>query len=154
MTATTQAKLPPLKNAVLEILDVLESFSALLKTETAALKSREFNIVDRLQPEKRLIARQYQDLVLGLGARREEMGGLEMPLREKLIRKRTDFTLLLSDNMRTLENVRHSTQRLVDKILDTARATVTDEQQTNYSSQGNKQSYKTSMLSHSIDQKL
>jgi hypothetical protein len=154
MTATTQNKLPPLKNAVLEVLEVLESFSLLLKTETAALKKRDFDVVDKLQPEKRLIARQYQDLVVGLGARREEMGKLEMSLREKLIRKRTDFTLLLSDNMRTLENVRHSTQRLVDKILDAARSSVTDEQQTNYSSKGNKQSYKTSMLSLSVDQKL
>lgn len=144
----------PIRNAVTDILKVLENFSALLNDETAALKRSDFATVDSLQENKRTIARTYHDMVTALGARAEELQSLDMPMREKLIRARTTFTLILNDNMRVLELVKRSTQRLSERILDIARLSVVDSNQTSYGMKGNVQSYKSSTLSTQLDRSL
>lgn len=156
-TATLKAETKqatPIRNAVTDILKVLENFSALLNDETAALKRSDFATVDSLQENKRTIARTYHDMVTSLGARAEELQSLDMPLREKLIRTRTTFTLILNDNMRVLELVKRSTQRLSERILDIARLSVVDSNQTSYGVKGNVQSYKSSTLSTQLDRSL
>lgn len=155
MTTMTK-KLPknPLRQDIMEILGTLEEFSAVLKKETAALRKLDFKTVDTLQDGKRDVAKRYQGMVNALVARSEEMAALEKPLRERLVKARTGFTLLLGENMRALEAVKDSSQRLVNKILDAARQAVTDENQTNYSARGKAQAYKTSTLSFSIDTTL
>ena len=77
-----------------------------------------------------------------------------MPLREKLVRARTAFIVILNDNMRALETMKESTQRLATRILDIARQSVTEEKHANYSQKGQMQAYKTSSLSLTMDQKL
>lgn len=156
-TATLKAdtkQATPIRNAVTDILKVLENFSALLNDETAALKRSDFATVDSLQENKRMIARTYHDMVTALGARAEELQSLDMPMREKLIRTRTTFTLILNDNMRVLELVKRSTQRLSERILDIARLSVVDNNQTSYGMKGNVQSYKSSTLSTQLDRSL
>ncbi len=67
---------------------------------------------------------------------------------------RTDFTRLLQENLTVLENVKKSTQRLVDKILDVARQSVTDERHHAYAASGKAQAARSSSLSLSIDKSL
>ena len=152
-TATTAAK-RPLSSDVRDILDLIEKFGALLLRETAALKSADFNAVDLLQPSKRLMALQYQNLVAELAGRKAEMAALDIQARERLVSARTQFTLILNDNLKALEYAKESTRRLVGRILDAARKTVVDEKQTNYSAKGQAQAYKTSTMSLSVDRKL
>ena len=152
-TATTAAK-RPLISDVRDIMDLIEKFGALLLRETAALKKADFNAVDLLQPSKRLMALQYQNLGTELAARKAEMATLDLQARERLVAARTQFTLILNDNLKALEYAKESTRRLVGKILDAARKTVVDEKQTNYSAQGKAQAYKTSTMSLSVDHKL
>lgn len=144
----------PIRNAVSNILDVLATFTALLNDETAALKRSDFETVDRLQPEKRMIARLYADQVTSLSERAAEVQKIEAPLQEKLIRARKIFTDTLTDNMKVLELVKLSTQRLTNRILDIARLSVVDTKQTSYGMQGHVQSYKTASLSSMVDQSL
>jgi hypothetical protein len=107
-----------------------------------------------LQQGKRDIARKYQELVTALSTRQTEMATLDQPLREKLIKARTAFTLILQENMVTLEAVKKSTQRLVNRILDVARDTVTEETHHKYAANGKMQSATSSSLSLSLDQKF
>jgi hypothetical protein len=144
----------PLAVDVMEVMQLIEDFGALLLRETAALKKADFSVVDTLQPAKRTLALQYQNMVTSLAARKAEMATLDVAARERLVKARTQFTLILNDNLRALEAAKDSTRRLVSKILDAARKTVVDEKQTNYSAKGHTQAYKTSTLSLSVDQKL
>jgi tRNA A37 threonylcarbamoyltransferase TsaD len=143
-----------LQSQVHEVLDVLGHFSTLLTNETDALKKSDFQTVDTLQQNKRDIARKYQELVSALSTRQTEMATLDQPLREKLIKARTAFTLILQENMVTLEAVKKSTQRLVNRILDVARDTVTEETHHKYAANGKMQSATSSSLSLSLDQKF
>ncbi len=155
---TSQLTRPPsgasLKADVLEVLKVLETFSALLEKETEALKKANFKVVDTLQADKKSLAKQYHNLVTTLSARKADINTLDLTLRERLIKARTNFTITLNDNMRALEATKDSAKRLVDRILDAARSTVIDENQTTYSAKGKTGSYKSALNSLSFDQKL
>jgi hypothetical protein len=144
----------PLASDISDVMDLIDKFGALLMRETAALRNADFNAVDLLQPSKRTMAMQYQTMVTNLGNRKAEMAGLDVGSRENFVRARTQFTLILNDNLKALETAKDSTRRLVTKILDAARNTVVNEKQTNYSAQGKAQAYKTSTMSLSIDHKL
>ncbi len=152
-TKTPSAK-RSLVSEVTDVMQLIEDFSTLLIRETAALKKSDFNVVDTLQPSKRRLALEYQNMVTALSNRKAEMASLDVAAREKLVKARTQFTLILNDNLVALESAKESTRRLVGKILDAARKSVVDEKQTNYSAKGQAQAYKTSTLSLSVDQKL
>lgn len=151
MTTTSHNSL---RVQVQSVLDILDSFGKLLTDETSALKKSDFKSVDRLQENKRRLAREYQASIEALAARKEEMTKLDVGLREQLVKRRTGFTIILDENLRALEATKDSAARLVNKILDAARRAVTDKRQTNYSAKGQAQACKTSTLSLSVDQKL
>ncbi len=154
MTTQTATHTLPLRTEVLNILTVLENFSKLLMDETLALKKADFQTMDHLQPQKREIAKAYQVMVTSLSQRQSEMSGLEGELRERLIMTRMRFTHILQDNMLALETMKRSTQRLVNRILDVARDSVTEDTHHKYSASGKMQSVKSSSLSLNLDQKL
>jgi hypothetical protein len=156
--STTITKAPAAKRSLVsevsDVMQLIEDFGSLLLRETAALKKSDFNVVDTLQPAKRKLALEYQNTVTALASRKAEMATLDFAARERLVKARTQFTLILNDNLVALEAAKESTRRLVSKILDAARRSVVDEKQTNYSAKGQTQAYKTSTLSLSVDQKL
>jgi hypothetical protein len=144
----------PLQAEVFAVTRLIEDFGALLVQETAALKKADFKSVDKLQPAKRSFAREYQAAAVRLNARKSEINVLGASEQEKLIAARTAFTVILGDNLRALEAAKDSTRRLIGRILDVARRSVVDGRQTNYSSGGRTQAYKSSTLSLAVDQKL
>lgn len=143
-----------LQKDVLETLSLLESFNALLTEETTALKKQDFKKVDTLQVGKKALAQQYHAMVLNLASHKDEMAGLDIQLRERLVRTRTVFTETLNSNMRTLEAVKDSSQRLTEKILEAARRSVVDNNQTHYSAKAQPQACKTSSMSLSVDKQF
>jgi hypothetical protein len=153
-TAITKDIRTPLAHEMADIMRLIEQFGELLCRETEALKKADFKAVDALQQPKRSMAEKYQSHVTALAARGEEMKALDLTARERFIQARTRFTLILNDNLKALELAKDSTRRLVGRILDTARKSVVDEKQTNYSARGQTQACKTSTLSLSLDQKL
>lgn len=155
MTTTTLTKhKKQLRDLVLETMATIDTFAALLDHETQALKKSDFKAVDHLQTDKRNLAREYQAQVALLGERKDEMMSLDLPLREKLLKTRTKFTVTLTENTQALETMKNSAQRLIDRILEAARLSVADTTQTSYSGKGQVQSYKTSTLALSFDHKL
>lgn len=149
-----ESNLSALRGEVMDVLAVLNDFSALLTAETAALKKSDFKVVDGLQNDKRALAKRYHEMIVQLSARPDALTHVEEGLRDRLLRARTDFTRLLQENLTVLENVKKSTQRLVDRILDVARQTVTDDRHHAYAATGKTQAARSSSLSLTIDQSL
>jgi hypothetical protein len=143
-----------LKTQVQEILAVMLAFSNLLNKETAALKKADFKAVDALQADKKLFAKQYEAKITALAANRAELASLELPLREKLIKERLRFNVVLDENMRALDIAQNSTKRLINRILEAARHAVVDEKQTNYSKAGKAVAYKSASMSINLDRSL
>jgi hypothetical protein len=155
--ATVMTKEPAktgLKNEVQALMALIDSFCALLERETDALKQADFKGVDALQAEKKTLASTYNNQVIALSARKAEMETLDLSFREKFIKARTRFTLVLNDNLRALDAARSSAKRLVDRILDTAQKTVVEQNQTHYSAKGHTASWKTATMSLSVDTQL
>jgi hypothetical protein len=142
------------KTQVQEILAVMLAFSNLLLKETSALKKADFKTVDTLQSDKKLFARQYEAKITALAAYREELPNIELSLREKLMKERLRFNIVLDDNMRALDVAQSSTKRLINRILEAARSAVVDERQTNYSRTGQAMAYKSASMSINIDQNM
>lgn len=148
------AKTDALRGDVMNVLSVLDDFSHLLKQETEALRKNDFQTVDALQAHKRELAKRYHDMITLLSTQPNALMSVEPTLRDRLVKARTDFTRLLQENLTVLENVKKSTQRLVDKILDVARQSVTDERHHAYAASGKAQAARSSSLSLSIDKSL
>lgn len=144
----------PFEQDVLETLKILEEFGDLLKQETTALKKNDFEVVDSLQAQKKSLATKYQALVFGLAERKVEMAKLNLTLRERLVKARTEFTTILSANMRMLESVKESSRRLADRILEVARKSVVDTNQTHYTAKAHPRACKTASMSMNVDQKF
>lgn len=151
---TPAAKTDALRGDVMNVLSVLDDFSHLLKQETEALRKNDFQTVDALQAHKRELAKRYHDMITLLSTQPNALMSVEPTLRDRLVKARTDFTRLLQENLTVLENVKKSTQRLVDKILDVARQSVTDERHHAYAASGKAQAARSSSLSLSIDKSL
>jgi hypothetical protein len=153
-TKTAENQKYPLKSQIQEILALITAFSNLLVKETAALKKADFKAVDALQADKKLFAKQYQAKVTALAERREELPGMDIMLREKLIKERLRFNAVLDENMHALEMAQNSTKRLVNRILETARHAITENKETNYSRAGKAMAYKSATLSLAVDRNL
>jgi len=145
---------PSIKLQVQKVLTVIDAFSNLLVKETKALKKADFRIVNTLQADKKLLAKQYHDNVTALSTRREDLQKLDRTLHEKLIKERANFSVILEENLQALDLAQNSTKRLVNRILEAARHAVTEERQTNYSNDGKAMTYKSASLSLSVDQSL
>ena len=153
-TTTASSNTIDLSQDVLTVLALIDDFGTLLTKETEALRKSDFKLVDMMQEDKRAYAKKYHALITHLSANKDSVIKLDISLREKLIRARTTLTVILNDNLRALEIAKASTRRLVDRILDVARKSVVDDQQTNYSAKGNMQAYKGSTMSLSLDTRL
>jgi hypothetical protein len=154
ITKDAAAQKQPLAAVIDDVMQLIQSFGALLKEETAALKAVDFKTVDKLQDTKRDYARRYHMLVSSLYERSDEILNIDAVRRDGLLTARHGFSAILAENLRALEAAKDSSRRLVSKILDIARRSVVDDRQTHYSNSGRTQSYKTATLSLSVDQKL
>ena len=152
--APKEIRKPSMKLQIQEILTIITAFSTLLVKETNALKKADFKTVNTLQANKKLFAKQYHTGVTALSAHREELKELDLSLREKLVKERAKFSVILDDNMEALDLAQNSSKRLVNRILEAARHAVTEDRQTNYSKSGKAMAYKSASLSLSVDQSL
>ena len=137
-----------------EIVKLITSFTSLLKEETDAIKKIDYAGIDRLQEDKKTLARQYQNKIDLLNQRKDDMQALNPDLKEQLVTARTQFTLTLDENMRALEHLKTSGQRLVNRILSTARSTVVKETNSNYTASGQSTAARKNTLSISLDQEM
>lgn len=137
-----------------ELIAVMQAFGNLLIKETEALRKTDFKTVDTLQAPKKLFAKQYHEKVETLFHRKEELSKLDLKIRERIIKDRTHFNVILEENMRALNAAQNGAKRLVDRILEIAREAVMDEKQTVYTAKGKAGSYKSASNSLSLDRNI
>ena len=143
-----------LKNEIMGVLELIETFGRLLERETKALRKADFKAVDSMQDEKKQMAKAYQTHVAGLAQRKADIVNVDLTLREKLIKARIAFTTILNENLRALDAAKDSSKRLVDRILEAAREAVMEDKTNAYTARGRMNTQIKSPLSISVNQQL
>ncbi len=136
---------------VTEFLRVISLFGDLLTQETQLLRQAKFEDAKALKDEKDNMAKLYQSLVETMAAHRAQIKEqISDDLRQNVIFARTEFTGVLHKNMEAIENAKKTSQRIINRIIDSAReATSTDP---NYNARGVAQNATQNAISISIDQ--
>ena len=116
-----------LKKAVHEGMEVIEQFTGILNRETDALRRADTATVGVLYEEKMLLAQAYQSVYSQLKMRRDELRTLDMATKTKLDKIGTKFQRAANANVRALNNMKKSTTRLVERIMQFARQAVNEE---------------------------
>ena len=152
-TKTTDKQIP-IKVQIEEFLSIITSFSSLLEQETKALKEARFQAVRELHENKKFHAKRYEEKVRNLTARRDELLDLDLETRERLLQERYNFNQLLERNKRALLSAKTSAQRLEETLLGAMRKSILDEKKTNYSAEGQPQTYNSATSSYSFNETL
>ncbi len=103
---------------------VMKELESLLEDESAALIAANFKQADSFQDKKKELSQDYNSCIRNLINRKEDVAALPASMKELIVKTRLHFSKVLSANMRAIDGVRKSSQRLVDKIIDSARETV------------------------------
>lgn len=121
MTTASAQRQDSLINEMRETLRVIEQFTQLLDLETDALRKFDFDTVDQLQSQKLSLARDYEAHVTALSTMRDDFKNTKSDLRDRIIMARSVFSKTLADNIKTLDAIKNSSKRLVNRILTAAR---------------------------------
>lgn len=128
MSKITKQQLVPIQKLIQDSFNVMDSFEELLAKETKLLKAAKFSEAEKLRNTKKEIASNYHRHVQMLLSRKEEIAQLPKEIKDTIFKKRQKFSASLDENMKTIESVRQASQRLIDKIIETARDAVKKEQ--------------------------
>lgn len=117
---------PALVNKVTHALQAVESFSALLDEETAALKASDFDAFKAMQDEKILRAEAYQAAILTFEEDIDILQTLDSDLKQKLHAAHARFNSAADANQNILLASKNVSERIVDMIIEAARRTVNE----------------------------
>ena len=139
-------------SSVEQLLRVTSLFGDLLSQETQLLRQAKFDAAKELQTEKNNMTKLYQALVEKMSTHQDQVKEeISDDLRQNVIFARTEFTSILHKNLEAIENTKKTSQRIINRIIDSAReATASDP---NYNAHGHAQHATHNAISISIDQK-
>lgn len=113
--------------AVQDMLQFLKVFAAFLEEETEALRAAEYDRADDMQHRKKELSHQYQSRIQVLVNRKEEIQKMPEQIKEMIIQARLAFSKVLTENLQAIDGVRQSSQRMVNRILESARESVSED---------------------------
>ena len=119
---------------IADVTHFMEQFALLLKAETQALRAAKFEDAKQMQPQKQEMARQYKKRIQRLVDRKDDIATLPQDSKEALVAARLKFSEILAENLRVIEAARKTGRRLVEKIISSARDSVS--QKTGYGATG------------------
>ena len=145
-----------IRTEIQNTIDIIQSFGDVLEQETEALKGSNFNVIDGLQSLKRDLAAKYQTQISLLSRKKAELENIGTVLRDQLIKARTKFTLILTENLHALENMKASNQRLIEHIISAAREALNDKKEFKgqYTQYGREHVNRETPVSISLNQQL
>jgi len=111
----------PLGEPAAESLQLITDFETLLKDETIALNTADFDRAEQLQTRKNEMADRYQRLTQELRARRDELKAHHPETRDRLLAARESLAVTARENIDAIERRRFSSQRMVDRLIEGAR---------------------------------
>ncbi len=120
-------KIQPISKVIDDSFMVMDKFAELLELETSLLREAKFEDAKELKHLKKEFTVQYQKHVQMLLNRKEEISVMPKELKDKIVKKRSEFSIILDENMKVINSVKQASQRLIDKIIETARDAVIQE---------------------------
>ncbi len=129
-----QKKTLPISQAVEQALHAIYEFGFMLVKETDALKKIDSQAINAVQDEKVKWAQEYQEWILTLNDRKEEIKPLSQDIKDSLRDAYKNFAKITDENARTLRYKRNSAERITKIIISAAKKSVPDSP--NYGSDG------------------
>ena len=109
------------KKAIREMMDTMDALHTLYTKENEALKKSNTQRFLELQQKKIQIAKDYQSGTRQLLERRKEFENTSEALKARLIEKQEAFNEITATNLKLLDRVKGSINRLNDRIMDGVR---------------------------------
>lgn len=117
---------PQINEKVSRTLHAVDIFSQLLELETAALKASDFPVFESLQQDKVVLAQNYQDSILAFEEDLDILPKLDDATKDKLRHAHARFTVAADDNQSALLASKNVSERIVTRIMEAARQTVSE----------------------------
>lgn len=124
------------KKAMQEMMDTIDDLRTIYQQETQALMTSDSKGFMALQDIKLAAARNYQDGIAQMIARKEEMKDVDPALKTQLRAMQADFSKLATKNMRALERMQKAIERFGGTLREAAREAVKKERATSYTAKG------------------
>lgn len=147
-----QAAQQPVAELAAETLQLITDFEALVRDETVALDNGNFEAAEALQKRKFAMTERYQGLADELRTRRDDLRAHHPELRDRLLKAREGFSEATRANVAAIERRRHSSQRLVDRLIEAARRGL--QKSSNYSKSGQRVDQPPGKVSFGLNQTL
>lgn len=122
--------------AMQQMMDTIDSLREVYREENDALSHSDTKRFLSLQDRKIEIARNYQDGAQQLLERKSDLKKINLDLKDKLVDMQSEFSGLMSENLKQLDRMRRGVNRLNDKIMTSARESARTKN-VNYSQGGN-----------------
>ena len=122
--------------ALNEVMRTIHALEDVYKDETAALKNMDRNTFLSLQDSKFTAARNYQSHMEQIMARKGEIQSADPSIKEKLKNVYAEFSEHSQNNMRAIERMQRSTERLGNTIRNAAIRSAQDQRGCGYGDNG------------------
>lgn len=124
------------KKAMQEMMDTIDQLREVYLKETQALLTSDAAGFMALQDTKIAAARNYQQGVVQMVSRKEEMKEVDPALRSQLQHMQADFSKLATKNMKALERMQKAMDRFGGTLREAAREAVKKDRSTSYTANG------------------
>jgi ElaB/YqjD/DUF883 family membrane-anchored ribosome-binding protein len=140
------------KKAMQEMMDTIDELRAVYQQETQALLASDADGFMAMQDAKLNAARNYQDGIAQMIARKEEMKSVDPVLKSQLRTMQADFSKLADKNMRALHRMQKAMERFGSTLREAARDAVKKERSTGYTANGKMLMDETKSISSGISE--
>ena len=124
------------QRAMQEMMQIIDALKSVMDAETAALRETNTGKFIALQEDKLQAARNYQEGVSQMIARKEEMKTVPEGMKRILEQKRAEFSVTAENNMEALGRMRKGMERLSNRIMQTAKKEAEDSRKFAYGAHG------------------
>lgn len=122
--------------AMQEMMSLIDELRTLYETETFALENTDTKTFLSLQEKKLHATNRYENGIAQLLVRKNELKSVEPSLKQGLENMQREFSLLCHKNMKALERMQRTTQRLGNTIRNAAKDAIRQQRAINYSQSG------------------
>lgn len=124
------------EKAIQEMMDTIDDLRGVYIAETAALQNADTKGFLDIQERKLLSAQKYQKSIEEIMARKQEMRGIDISLKQRLERMQQEFSEITRENMDALSRMQRTMERLGNTVRTAAKEAVNRDRSYSYGEQG------------------
>ena len=122
--------------ALRDVITTVRKLGAVFVEETDALKKTDHKAFQKLQDQKLVVAREYQNVMGQMVARKNELAYADSALREKLKEAQNTFSEISNHNMDAISRMQRCTEKLGNTIRNAAIKAVQKDRGYSYGENG------------------